>query len=97
MLGEFIPALGVLTVLSVPITAFIWLFHKEKGEREAVIEIAKHLDDPAKVEMLMGLFDEKKMRRSITGGAVSLRCLSVWVSICWMRCHSGQYLKESAY
>ena len=60
MIGEIIPVLGVLTGLIVPITVFIWLYHEEKGKREAVIEIAKHLDDPAKVERLMGLFDERK-------------------------------------
>ena len=52
--------LGVLTGLVVPIAVFIWLYHEEKGKREAVIEIAKHLDDPAKVERLLGLFDERK-------------------------------------
>ena len=60
MIGETIPVLGVLTGLVVPIAVFIWLYHEEKGKREAVIEIAKHLDDPAKVEQLLGLFDERK-------------------------------------
>ena len=60
MIGEIIPVLGVLTGLIVPITVFIWLYHEERGKREAVIEIAKHLDDPAKIERLMGLFDERK-------------------------------------
>ena len=60
MIGEIIPVLGVLTGLIVPIAVFIWLYHEEKGKREAVIEITKHLDDPAKVERLMGLFNERK-------------------------------------
>ena len=60
MIGEIIPVLGVLTGLIVPIAVFIWLYHEERGKREAVIESAKHLDDPAKVERLMGLFDERK-------------------------------------
>jgi hypothetical protein len=60
MIGEIIPVLGVLTGLIVPLAVFIWLYHDEKGKREAVIEIAKHLDDPAKVERLLGLFDERK-------------------------------------
>ena len=60
MIGEIIPVLGVLTGLIVPIAVFIWLYHEEKGKREAVIEITKHLDDPAKVERLLGLFDERK-------------------------------------
>ena len=52
--------LGVLTGLIVPIAVFIRLHHEEEAKREAVIEIAKHLDDPAKVERLIGLFDERK-------------------------------------
>ena len=60
MIAEVIPVLGVLTGLVVPIAVFIWLYHEEKGKREAVIKIAKHLDDPAKVERLLGLFDERK-------------------------------------
>ena len=45
MIGEIIPVLGVLTGLIVPVAVFIWLYHEEKGKRDAVIEIAKHLDD----------------------------------------------------
>ena len=60
MISETIPVLGVLTGLVVPIAVFIWLYHEEKGKRETAIEIAKHLDDPDKVERLLGLFDERK-------------------------------------
>ena len=77
MIGETIPVIGVLTGLIVPIAVFIWLYHEEKGKREAVIKIAKHLDDPAKVERLLALFGERKKAPSITGGAASLRYLAV--------------------
>ena len=60
MIDEIIPVLGVLTGIVVPIAVFVWLYHEDKGKREAVIEIAKHLDDPAKVERLLVLFDERK-------------------------------------
>ena len=60
MIGEVVPVLGVLTGLVVPVAAFFWLYHEEKGKREAVIEIAKHLDDPAKIEELLTIFDERK-------------------------------------
>ena len=60
MIGEIIPVFGVLTGIVVPLAVFVWLYHEEKGKREAIIEIAKHLDDPAKVEQLLGLFDERK-------------------------------------
>ena len=57
---DLVPILGISTGIIVPIAVFVWLYHEEKGKREAVIEIAKHLDDPAKVERLLGLFDERK-------------------------------------
>ena len=60
MISEIVPVLGILTGIIVPVAVFIWLHHEEKGKREAIIEIAKHLDDPAKVEQLLGLFDERK-------------------------------------
>lgn len=60
MIGEIIPVFGVLTGIIVPLAVFVWLYHEEKGKREAIIEIAKHLDDAAKAEQLLGLFDERK-------------------------------------
>ena len=60
MLGDLAAVLGVLTGMLVPISVFIWLYHDEKNKREAVVEIAKHLEDPLKVEELLALFDERK-------------------------------------
>ena len=59
-MGDLLPVLGVLTGMVVPIAVFIWLYHDEKNKREAVVEIAKHLEDPLKVEELLTLFDERK-------------------------------------
>jgi hypothetical protein len=60
IMGEWVPVIGVLTGILVPISVFIWLYHEGKGKRDAVLEIAKHLDDPSKVEKLINLFDERK-------------------------------------
>jgi hypothetical protein len=60
MLDELVPILGILTSIIVPVSVFIWLYHDEKNKREAVVEIAKHLEDPLKVEELLTLFDERK-------------------------------------
>ena len=57
---DLVPILGISTGIIVPIAVFVWLYHEEKGKREAVIEIAKHLEDPAIGERLLGLFDERK-------------------------------------
>ena len=55
-----IPILGILTGIIIPVSVFIWLYYEGKGKRETVLEIAKHIDDPSKVEELLGIFDERK-------------------------------------
>tara|TARA_B110000879_G_scaffold192558_1_gene258696 strand:- start:327 stop:722 length:396 start_codon:yes stop_codon:yes gene_type:complete len=55
-----IPVFGILTGIIVPVAVFIWLYYEGKGKRETVLEIAKHLDDPAKLEELLGVFEERK-------------------------------------
>ena len=55
-----IPILGMLTGITIPIAVFIWLFYEGKGKRDAIVEIAKHMDDPKKTEQLLTLFDERK-------------------------------------
>ena len=59
-MADLIPILGILTGIIVPIAIFIWLYLEGKGKRETILEIAKHMDDPSKVEDLLGIFDERK-------------------------------------
>ena len=55
-----IPIFGILAGIIVPIAVFIWQYHEEKGKRETILEISKHLDDPAKLEELLKIFEERK-------------------------------------
>ena len=55
-----IPIMGMATGIVIPISVFIWQYFEGKGKRDAVIEIAKHMNDPSKVEELLALFDERK-------------------------------------
>ena len=55
-----IPILGILTGIIVPIAVFLWLYHDAKHKRQTVLEIAKHIDDPDKLEELLHIFDERK-------------------------------------
>tara|TARA_X000001036_G_scaffold367132_1_gene352192 strand:+ start:57 stop:458 length:402 start_codon:yes stop_codon:yes gene_type:complete len=55
-----IPLFGILAGIIIPISVFIWQYHEEKGKRETVLEISKHLDDPAKLEELLKIFEERK-------------------------------------
>lgn len=56
----WIPILGIMAGIIIPLAAFFWLYHDEKNKRQTVIEIAKHLDDASKVEELLSIFDERK-------------------------------------
>ncbi len=55
-----IPLFGILTGIIIPVAVFIWLYKDAKGKRETVLEISKHLDDPAKLEELLKIFEERK-------------------------------------
>ena len=55
-----IPLFGMSIGIIIPLAAFYWQYHEGKGKRETVLEISKHLDDPSKVEELLGIFDERK-------------------------------------
>jgi len=57
---NLIPILGILTGIIVPIAVFLWLYHDAKHKRQTVLEIAKHIDDPDKLEELLHIFDERK-------------------------------------
>ena len=59
-MGDLIPILGILTVIIVPIAVFLWLYHDAKHKRQTVLEIAKHIDDPEKLDELVHIFDERK-------------------------------------
>ena len=55
-----VPIFGILAGISIPLAVFIWLYHENKDKRRTVLEIAKHLDDPQKLDDLMRIFDERK-------------------------------------
>ena len=55
-----IPILGISAGIIIPVAVFVWQYYDEKGKRSAIIEIAKHLGDPSRVDELLRLFDERK-------------------------------------
>ena len=59
-MNDLVPILGLLTGIIIPLAVFFWLYQDDKDKRQTVLEIAKHLDDPRKVEQLLGIFDERK-------------------------------------
>ena len=55
-----IPLAGMLTGIIIPIAVFIWIYYENKDKRKTVLEIAKYLDDPAKLDELIRIFDDRK-------------------------------------
>jgi len=55
-----IPLFGISVSIIIPLAVFYWLYHETKHKNETILEISKHLDDPAKLEELLGIFDERK-------------------------------------
>ena len=55
-----IPIFGILSGIIIPVAVFVWLYFEAKDKRQTVLEIAKNMDDPSKVEDLLSIFDERK-------------------------------------
>ena len=55
-----IPSLGILVGLIVPVAAFIYAYFASKDKNKTILEISKNIDDPSKLEDLIGMLDERK-------------------------------------
>ena len=55
-----IPIFGMFTGIIIPIAVFVWQYKDAKGKRETVLEISRNLNDPAKIEELLQIFEERK-------------------------------------
>ena len=55
-----IPIAGMITAILIVSGLLILLYLEDKGKREAIIEISKYLDEPKKLEELLGIFEDRK-------------------------------------
>ena len=55
-----VPVLGIMTGIIVPVAVFVWLYFESKDKNKTILEISKNIDDPSKLEDLVGLLDERK-------------------------------------
>jgi len=58
--STLIPLAGMSIGVIVPLAVFYWLYREAKNKNETITEIAKSIDDPAKLEELMTILDERK-------------------------------------
>jgi hypothetical protein len=55
-----IPILGISVGIIVPISIFILLYFEGKDKNKTILEISKNIDNPAKIEDLLKMLDERK-------------------------------------
>ena len=55
-----IPLAGISVGLIIPLAVFYWQYHETKSKNETIIEISKNIDDPSRLEELLGILDERK-------------------------------------
>ena len=58
--GAFLPILGIIAGMIIPLAVFVWLYLENKDKNKTILEISKNIDDPSKLEDLVGLLDERK-------------------------------------
>ena len=58
--STLIPLAGISVGIIVPLAVFYWQYHEVKNKNETITEIAKSIDDPAKLEELITILDERK-------------------------------------
>jgi hypothetical protein len=55
-----VPVVGIMAGIIVPVSVFIWLYLESKDKNKTILEISKNIDDPEKIESLIGMLDERK-------------------------------------
>ena len=55
-----VPVLGIMTGIIIPVSVFIWLYFESKDKNKTILEISKNIDDPSKMQDLIGMLDERK-------------------------------------
>ena len=55
-----IPIFGIMAGIIIPVSVFIWLYFESKDKNKTILEISKNIDDPAKIEDLIRMLDERK-------------------------------------
>ena len=70
-----IPVLGMPTGMMIPLAVFVWMYLDAKNKRATIIEVAKTIDDPSKVEELLEALNNEKKKEPIEyrrGGTITI-------------------------
>ena len=64
-MNDVIALVGILSGIAIPLAVFIWLYYDAKNKRAAIIEVAKTIDDPSKIEELISKIEGEKKKEPI--------------------------------
>ena len=64
-MNDIIALVGILSGIAIPLTVFIWLYYDAKNKRATIIEVAKTIDDPSKIEELISKIEGEKKKEPI--------------------------------
>ena len=64
-MNDIIALVGILSGIVIPLAVFIWLYYDAKNKRAAIVEVAKTIDDPSKVEELISKIEGEKKKEPI--------------------------------
>ena len=64
-MNDIIALVGILSGIAIPLAVFIWLYYDAKNKRAAIIEVAKTIDDPSKIEELISKIESEKKKEPI--------------------------------
>ena len=64
-MNDIIALVGILSGTAIPLAVFIWLYYDAKNKRAAIIEVAKTIDDPSKIEELISKIEGEKKKEPI--------------------------------
>ena len=74
-MNDVIALLGILSGMVIPLGVFVWLYFDAKNKRATIIEVAKTIDDPSKVEELLEALNDEKKKEPIEyrrGGTITI-------------------------
>ena len=64
-MNDVIALVGILSGMVIPLGVFVWLYFDAKNKRAAIIEVAKTIDDPSKIEELISKIEGEKKKEPI--------------------------------
>ena len=64
-MNDVLGLVAILSGIAIPLGVFVWLYFDAKNKRAAIIEVAKTIDDPSKIEELISKIEGEKKKEPI--------------------------------